>query len=248
MAGKLFENSWQTSYERCQACHRDVWTFMSQRSSLPRTSRGYVNLTESINDAMKKFTCEIDALQRQLESERSSVTSGEYVRLDGLASVLRSQEGQLKSMLSQASVSADQREEERKRQMLFNDGAGVSESAGVRWGAPPPSTNYGATDDDINADSGPSVEKVIKEQDEGLDQLHSIIVRQRNIAENIESEVGTQNDLIDRLGDDMDRTNVHLLSTTLRVQVVNRTSGVKRYWIVIFLLFIVIVIIICIPS
>ena len=231
---------------------------MSDRSNLPRTSHGYSSLTEAINVAMKKFSEEIDALKSQLEKENDSVTQGERDRRFGLMSVLVSQENQLKSILAQSSVSAEQRAEERKRHLLFSDGAGVADLGDVRWGASSASNSkrggYGTvpSDDDLldlaASGGGPSVRQVIQQQDEGLDSLHQIIVRQRHVAENIESEVGTQNDLIDGLGDDLDQTNVHLLSTTQRVQVVNRTSGVWRYWAVIILLLVVILIIVCIPS
>ena len=40
----------------------------------------------------------------------------------------------------------------------------------------------------------------MSEQDRGLDSLHNVIVRSRIAAENIESEVGVQNEIIDGLG------------------------------------------------
>ena len=43
-------------------------------------------------------------------------------------------------------------------------------------------------------------DQILSEQDSGLDSLHSVIVRSRITAQNIESEVGVQNDIIDNLG------------------------------------------------
>merc|ERR1711974_375132 len=98
-----------------------------------------------------------------------------------------------------------------------------------------------------DSSAGMSQAQILKEQDRGLDSLHDIIVRQRAIAENIEAEVGVQNDIIDNLGDEMEQTNAHLLSTTQRVQTVGRgSSGLWKYWGTIVFLLIVIVILVAV--
>lgn len=122
-------------------------------------------------------------------------------------------------------------------------------------------------------------DKILSEQDKGLDSLHNVIVRSRVTAQNIHSEVGVQNEIIDGLGiiqlfyqnifaaelktiriklthvryltlildDDVERTTQHLLSTTDRVRTVDRTSsGIWKYWLVIAILFLAIVIVIAI--
>ena len=43
-------------------------------------------------------------------------------------------------------------------------------------------------------------DKILSEQDLGLDSLHNVIVRSRVAAQNIHSEVGIQNEIIDGLG------------------------------------------------
>ena len=43
-------------------------------------------------------------------------------------------------------------------------------------------------------------DKILSEQDKGLDSLHNVIVRSRVTAQNIHSEVGVQNEIIDGLG------------------------------------------------
>jgi len=61
-------------------------------------------------------------------------------------------------------------------------------------------------------------ETIIADQDRGLDTLYDIIVRQKNIAQNIESEVDTQNDVLNDIEYGLDRTSQHLLDTTRTVQ------------------------------
>ena len=156
------------------------------------------------------------------------------------------------------------------------------------------SRNYGTNDpltSSVNSKYGnegygsPSTnqvfDKILSEQDKGLDSLHNVIVRSRVTAQNIHSEVGVQNEIIDGLGiirlfyqnifvaevktktirkklthvrystlildDDVERTTQHLLSTTDRVRTVDRTSsGIWKYWLVIAILFLAIVIVIAI--
>ena len=43
-------------------------------------------------------------------------------------------------------------------------------------------------------------DQILSEQDRGLDSLHNVIVRSRVTAQNIHSEVGVQNEIIDGLG------------------------------------------------
>ena len=61
------------------------------------------------------------------------------------------------------------------------------------------SSNFGGrTGNDISTD--PKFDQILSEQDRGLDSLHTVIVRSRRVAENIETEVGVQNEIIDGLG------------------------------------------------
>ena len=74
------------------------------------------------------------------------------------------------------------------------------------------SSNYGTANDTssagfdhtydntTNLHTGSNFNNILSEQDRGLDSLHNVIVRSRIAAENIESEVGVQNEIIDGLG------------------------------------------------
>ena len=86
----------------------------------------------------------------------------------------------------------------------------------------------------------------LDEQDRGLDALKDIIVRQKNLAQNIHAEVGAHNDLIDDIDDGLERTTHRITSTTENIRIVGRQDSVWRYWLAIFLLFIVIIVIIAV--
>ena len=86
----------------------------------------------------------------------------------------------------------------------------------------------------------------LDEQDRGLDALKDIIVRQKNLAQNIHAEVGAHNDLIDDIDDGLERTTHRITTTTENIRIVGRQDSVWRYWLAIFLLFIVIIVIIAV--
>ena len=77
------------------------------------------------------------------------------------------------------------------RQLLAQDGGGVADLGSGGWGAAP-GGGYGAFADSVDSPAGGghlTQAQMLAEQDRGLDNLHQIVVRQRAIAENIESEV-----------------------------------------------------------
>ena len=91
-------------------------------------------------------------------------------------------------------------------------------------------------------------ETAIADQDAGLDALHEVIVRQKRLAENIETEVGAQNELIDDIDDGLERVNNRLVTTTEGVREVGRRDSVWRYWLAIVILTVLIIVIVAIPG
>lgn len=258
-------SSWQSCHDSCQRLQRDIWALVSDRGNLSKTTVRYASLTEEIKVKNNQLTSGIDKLSgSELRNKGQTPTSGELTRRESLLSVLKSQQRQLNSLLSQAHISAaGKRDDENRKQLLSQDGGGVADLGTTGWGGSPTqggaAAGYGSMgyphsgSDGISGamggdpSAGMSQAQILKEQDRGLDSLHDIIVRQRAIAENIEAEVGVQNDIIDNLGDEMEQTNAHLLSTTQRVQTVGRgSSGLWKYWGTIVLLLVVIVILVAV--
>ena len=75
-----------------------------------------------------------------------------------------------------------------------------------------------------------------------------MIVRNKHIAENIQTEVAAHNDIIDDIDEGLERTTQRLIATTRNVTTVSRRNSVWKYWMVIFLLLVVIILIIAIPG
>ena len=84
-------------------------------------------------------------------------------------------------------------------------------------------------------------ERIIAEQDQGLDMLAQVIRRQRGMGEDIFREVTQQNDLIDDIDDRVENVNQRLLDTTSNVRVVSKKDKTCGYWIIILLLAIAII-------
>lgn len=77
-----------------------------------------------------------------------------------------------------------------KRFFNFSNYGAINETSGAN---PNASSTYGFS-------TQPNVKQALEEQDRGLDILHGTVIRTRGIAENIETEVGVHNDIIDGLG------------------------------------------------
>jgi len=249
------DSSWQSCHDSCQRLHRDVWTLLSERSNLPSTSHRYADITDEIKTKAAQLSKGINRLTdddlRHKGRKGQTLTSGESARREGLTSVLKSQQIQLNNILNQSHQSAAGRiDEEHRRQLLAQDGGSeLGGGGGGGWGATGGYGAIGGHGATYADESQPSLtqKQMLLEQDKGLDSLHDIVVRQRAIAENIETEVGVQNEIIDGLGDEMDQTNAHLLATTRRVQSVSSSSGkIWKYWAIIVLLLVVIIILVAI--
>ena len=76
------------------------------------------------------------------------------------------------------------------------------------------------------------------EQDRGLEVLDEIIIRQKNLARGIGTEIDVQNEIIDDIGDNMDQTNERLIRNTRNIKKISLKSDTCFYWIIIILLFI----------
>lgn len=90
--------------------------------------------------------------------------------------------------------------------------------------------------------------QILADQDRGLEELSRIIGRQRQIAQTIGDEVESQNDLIENIADNVDRTRDRMAQQTSQITVVDRKDRTFGYWMVILLLFVAIVVVASIPK
>ena len=78
--------------------------------------------------------------------------------------------------------------------------------------------------------------------------MHEVIMRQKQLAGNIQTEASAHNDLLDDIDEGLDRTTQRLVTTTNNVRIVSQNDSVWKCWFIIFLLLVFMIIIIAIPS
>ncbi|XP_024420601.3 syntaxin-8 isoform X2 [Desmodus rotundus] len=91
-------------------------------------------------------------------------------------------------------------------------------------------------------------QKIIQEQDAGLDALSSIISRQKQMGREIGNELDEQNEIIDDLANLVDKTDEKLRTETRRVNLVDRKSASCGMIMVILLLLVAIVVVAVWPT
>ncbi|XP_063098193.1 syntaxin-8 isoform X1 [Cavia porcellus] len=91
-------------------------------------------------------------------------------------------------------------------------------------------------------------QKIIQEQDAGLDALSSIISRQKQMGQEIGNELDEQNEIIDDLANLVENTDEKLRTETRRVTLVDRKSTSCGMIMVILLLLVAIVVVAVWPT
>lgn len=86
-------------------------------------------------------------------------------------------------------------------------------------------------------------DRLLAEQEAGLDMLGNIISRQKGMSQNIFNEVTEQNNLIDDIDDRVENVNQRLLDTTGNIRIVDKKDRTCGYWIVILILAIAIIVV-----
>jgi hypothetical protein len=183
-----------------------------------------------------------------MDATSGALTDGEARRRRKIVEALQTKQAQLRDIFrgSGAGVMVALQTEANDRSVLLS-GRGVSDLGVTR--------SWSDEDNYSDGDGAAALlqhrinrEGEIAAQDRGLDSLHEAIVRQKRVAEVINSEVAVQNELIDDIGRGMDETRQRLITTTESVRGVGRRHRTCCYWAVIFALLVVIVIIVCIPK
>ncbi|KAG8184439.1 hypothetical protein JTE90_026357 [Oedothorax gibbosus] len=168
-------------------------------------------------------------------ASKSLLSAGEFERRQNLMDSLKSKKVQINEAFHC-------KEEGGTRHALLGGELGNPSSS--VWDIEEDETTRDLTFDEIKEQQ----QMAIKVQDKGLDTLYDVVVRQKNMAQNIGQEIDLQNEIIDDIVDHADHTRERLIKETRHVAIVDRKSGTCGYWIVILLLFIGIIVAISIPG
>lgn len=85
--------------------------------------------------------------------------------------------------------------------------------------------------------------QILKNQDDGLENLSKVISRQKQLAMTIGNELEDQNVILDNIADQMDHNDTRLQRETVNIGDVTVQDSTCGYWIVIGSLFVAIVIV-----
>ncbi|XP_046352036.1 syntaxin-8-like [Haliotis rufescens] len=231
-------DSWLSDYDVCARLGQEIMEKINERNKHNRTSSAYTKLSAQIRVSMKQFSGDLGKLRQNLMRASSSyhITQREVERrqmqLDGLTTKEKQMEQAFRNETG-----------ETRQSLLGNRGTDTFASSDP-WGMNEDPDNFrGVANNEIQAQQ----QDIIREQDQGLEALSSVIARQKMMAVDIGNEVDNQNELIDDITDHVDRTGERLVKETSHIKIVDRKSNTCGYWVAIVLLFIAIIVIVAVP-
>ncbi|XP_044736301.1 syntaxin-8 [Chrysoperla carnea] len=240
---------WILEHDTCERLQRDIMEQLNSRSKERRTSDQFARLSASVRLGLKQYSGQIEQLKQKNDkaSMYRTITSEEYERRTRQIELLQSKFVYMNSLFNEQHKDQSKLSEERSN--LFGDttaSKNVRDLGTVDWGTGEEDTSIAtASNAQIYsvADIKRTQQQLLEEQNKGLDHLSEIISRQKNIAETIHTEVGLQNEIIDDLADNMDRTHNRIRTETQNIRIIDRKDSTWGYWLIIISLFFCIVIV-----
>lgn len=235
-------DDWLSKYETVSAQGQILMNKVADRNRSSRNSSAYVRQTTEITKSLKTYSSEIDNLKSSLRGSSLSITGRELQRretlLDSLVTKQKHIEEALSSDSSNARVGSAALFDSRRRR----PGSDVV----VGWGA------NDEDDDDTacllsNDELRQEQQRVIRDQDEGLDALSEILARQKTIGLTIGNEVDTQNEMLDDIQEGVETVGGRVVRETRNIDRVDRKDKTWFLWLIMILLFVAIVVIIAVP-
>ncbi|GJQ77023.1 putative syntaxin 8 [Trypoxylus dichotomus] len=226
----LDDDPWLLEYESCEKLQRDIMEQLSHRQTT-KLSEKFASLSANIRLRLKQYYNEVTELRRKLnEADTSrSITYDEKERRNRQVELLMSKYIRMNKLFEENS-----RNYNRDRTQLM--GTSV-------WGSQDDELLDSSLPQESVSDIRKDQQRMLENQERGLENLSNIIARQKNIAHSIHSEVDLHNDIIDDLGEHIDRTGGRIATETRNVTIIDRKDKTCVYWMVIILLLISIIIV-----
>lgn len=232
---------WIIEYDSCDRFYRNIMEKITLRDHETRMSQAYASLSANIRFQLKEYSDKVFQLRRKINDDLKTrnITFDEAERRKRQVEIL---ENNIIKMTKLCDVRMNPSASERPSLIKS------STSAFVDGGT----TGWGDDDDDDDPllDVNVSVDNLkthnnaaLQDQERGLDELYKVIVRQKAIAQTINTEVDNQNEIIDDLADHMERLDDRLTDGTRTIKSITRKDSTCCYWVVIILLFISIIIV-----
>ncbi|XP_046635335.1 syntaxin-8-like [Daphnia pulicaria] len=228
-------NAWEKEFSSAEKLHFSLLGILNERDHLPKNSQAHARLSFQLRNSLSQLYSEIQSLKGHLEhlSQNKQLTAREKERRGLLLEDLLSKHKQLLNSVNSSVLD--------KSQSLSKLSSGTTASSNPLSSA--------MTSEHIPHRELKQIQvQIMADQDRGLDELSRIIGRQRQIAQTIGDEVESQNDLIENIADNVDRTRDRMAQQTSTITVVDRKDRTFGYWMVILLLFVAIVVVASIPK
>jgi len=234
-------SEWLKFYDSVVLVANTISKHLADRNKYPKSSTTYRKLTVSARSLLGKLSADVVALSRALDeaSNQGALTQPEITRRVAQINKLKTSEKQFEQTLRDGSTSSQSRDG------LFGGMASSSANADL-------DANTVIETSETNVFSSDQLlqhhDRILLEQDRGLDTLTGIVRNQRHVATTIGNEVDRQNVLIDNMGDKMEQVHERLVDGTKKMRLIDRTSGTCGLWMIVILLFVAILVILFIPK
>ncbi|XP_060815697.1 syntaxin-8 [Bombus pascuorum] len=235
---------WLTEYDACEKLYREIMEQFTARNKHSKTLQAYASISANIRIRLKQYNREVQQLKNKVDDALKSkaITAEEAERRVRQIEILKSRDVQLQKLCDARTNNLVS-----SRANLLTSGTSAFADGGT--------TSWAADDDDDKpidtqicvVDLMTQQDRILEEQNKGLEDLCKVIARQKQIGQTISNEVDHQNEIIDNLSNHMDRTDESLITKTQHVQTINFKDRTCGYWIVIILLFICIIIVALLP-
>jgi len=229
------QDSWMISYDACESLAREIMEQISYRNQQSKNSVASSRASAHARKLIKKYDDNVTSLKQTLMASRSLLTVDEFERRQRLIDTLTSKKIHIDDAFSG-------KEEGGTRQALL--GAELGAHSSNIWDIEETEETKDLTVDEIRQQQ----KFAIQEQDKGLDTLYDVVVRQKQMAQNIGQELDLQNEIIEDIVDHAGNTRERLIKETRHVAIVDRKSGTCTYWVIIFLLFVAIIVVAVVPA
>ncbi|KAM4030322.1 syntaxin-8 isoform 2-T2 [Anomaloglossus baeobatrachus] len=232
---------WLSAYDSSYDLAQEIAEKIHQRNRYLRNGENPVKINVTIRSLMKRLNENIGQLR---DSLLRSVSSRQITQLEGdrrqtLVDELLTKERQL-----QMSFKFEGPEPDVIRSSLMSGGGASGPTPYNPWVLEEPEETRGLGYGELRQQQ----QRMIQEQDAGLDALSSIIARQKQMGYDIGNELDEQNDIIDDLTNLVENTDTKVRNQTRHVKLVDKKSGSCAMMVVIVLLLIAIVVVAVWPT
>ncbi|XP_049494064.1 syntaxin-8 [Panthera uncia] len=230
---------WFSTYDATCQIAQDIAEKIQQQNQHGRSGENTIRLTVTIRALLQSLKEKIALLKDLL---LRAVSTHQITQLEGDRRQNLLDELITRERLLLASFKNEGAEPDLIRSSLMTGGA--KQGVPNPWLFEEPEETRGLGFDEIRQQQ----QKIIQEQDAGLDALSSIISRQKQMGKEIGNELDEQNEIIDDLANLVENTDGKLRTETRRMNIVDRKSTSCGMVMVILLLLVAIVVVAVWPT